>query len=817
MSKAIRVSVDKTAIPDALRDREMWVCWRVETRDGDPTKVPVDPSGSGLAKANDPSTWSSFETATEYHDHADTETAGLGYMFAAGGPFVGVDLDDCRNPETGDLDAWTREIVDSLDSYTEVSPSGTGVHVWIAGDLPDGGNRRGDVEMYDATRFFTVTGERVEGTPHSVASRQDALDAIHAEYIHDSGEGGEGDGVDTRTNGMDPGDSTGEVDLDDAELVAKAKNAANGDKFRQLWNGNTSGYKSHSEADLALCSLLAFWTGGDHARIDRLFRESDLYRDKWDRDDYRDRTIAKALDRTEFYEPTNPDEADAAASVPSVTDLLDTDTEDDDEAVLSPETVRTRYGIDTEEGEEISDLNDREKAAIVWELIKQSDECHVRVRRENAELWAFDPDAGVWNADGDRALRHAARKALGPVAFGQNVVSELEGHARADPVVEVASDEFGLDAGLLAVENGLLDLDAAANGAGMDALRDLRPEDYALARLPVAYDPQADDSEWASYVEEWAEDGRVEALQEYVGYCLHIGEIPIHRALLLVGTGANGKGTFLSVVRALLGRANTTSVELQTLANEPDAVADFYGALANIDDDLSARKLGAGLGMFKKLVGGDRVRARHLYEDGFEFDATGKHLYAANEVPDVNVPDDDEAFWRRWLLVEFPNHYPPSERNPDLRDRLTDADSLSGVLNWAIAGRARLLEQGYFTDEDRYAQAKRERWQAWGESADKFISECVERDEDAPRLSTQDAHKRYAAWCRENGLDPVGQRQFTNTLKNEDVGYGRLRIDGAVTRGYDALGLSDEVPNLDDTPDREDDPDPDDARQQSLV
>jgi putative DNA primase/helicase len=793
----------------------------------------VDPSGDGLAKANDPSTWSSFEDAAEYHDHAGTDTAGLGYMFASGGPFVGVDLDGCRDHETGDLDAWGRDIVDRLDSYTEVSPSGTGVHVWIAGDLPDGGNRRGDVEMYDSDRFFTVTGEYVEGAGRTIASRQDALDEVHAEYIREDAETAEGDDVDTRTDGVNPRGSTGEVGLDDAELVAKAKDAANGDKFARLWKGNTAGYPSHSEADAALCSLLAFWTGGDRARIDRLFRESGLYRDKWDRDDYRQRTIDVALDgRTEFYDPS--DDADPDPSTPSVADLLDEtrDRSDPDDgadadtdttrAVLSPETVRVRCNIHTDEGEEIADLTDREKAAIVWDLIRESDEVHVRVRRENGSLWAFDPATGVWDADGERALRHAARKALGPVAYGQNVVSELDGHARADPAVEVAADEFGLDAELIAVENGFLDLDAAADGAGEDALRDLRPEDYALARLPVRYDPMAEYDEWAAYVEEWAEEGRADALQEYVGYCLHVGEMPIHQALLLVGTGANGKGTFLSVVRALLGRENTSSIELQTLANERDAVADFYGSLANIDDDLSARKLGAGLGMFKKLVGGDRVCARRLYEDGFEFDATGKHLYAANEVPDVSVPESDEAFWRRWLLVEFPNHYPPSERDPDLRDRLTEPDTLSGVLNWAIAGRARLLEQGYFTNEDRYAQAKRERWQAWGESVDKFISECVDRDEDAPRLSTQDAHRRYAAWCRENGLDPVGQRQFTNTLKNEDVGYGRLRIDGSVTRGYKALGLSDDVPALDDRPDREDDPAPsddadtDDARQQSL-
>lgn len=147
------------------------------------------------------------------------------------------------------------------------------------------------------------------------------------------------------------------------------------------------------------------------------------------------------------------------------------------------------------------------------------------------------------------------------------------------------------------------------------------------------------------------------------------------------------------------------------------------------------------------------MRARRLYEDGFEFDAVGKHLYAANEVPDVNVPDD-EAFWRRWILVEFPYHYPPSQRDPDLRDRLTEPDVLFGVLNCALDSWARLLEQGHFAGEEQYAQAKREHWQAWGDPVDKFISECIERDSEAENVSTGDVHRVYTAWCRENGERP---------------------------------------------------------------
>jgi putative DNA primase/helicase len=681
--------------------------------------------------------------------------------------------------------------------------------------------------MYDDARFFTVTGDHVDVTPSTVEQRADALRAIHADYVaHDDGAG-------------DPDPDAGDVDvnLDDDALVSKAKDAENGDKFRRLWNGDTVGYQSQSEADMALCSMLAFWTGGDRARIDRLFRRSGLYRDKWDEDrgeqTYGEQTIAKVLKGvSDVYDPDRDNTGDVSTALPDAPtppdDIASADADGRDgsnpdadvnhgddvdgdslDVTLCPAEVMAWAGL--REDDDLSDLNDRQKAASVWELLKHSDRYHVRVRRDTESLWAYDD--GVWTATGERALRHTAREALGSMNYGANVLAELKAQARADPSVEVDADDMGLDPGYLAVGNGLVDLDAAADGAGDDALRDLHPEDYALTRLPVEYDPDTDFERWAKYVEEWAEDGRADALQEYVGYCLHVGGMPIHRALLLVGSGANGKGTFLSVVRALLGRENTTSIELQTLANDENYRDRFYGAIANIDDDLSARKIGQGLGMFKKLTAGDPITAAQKYHDPYKFDATPKHLYAANEVPQVDVADDDEAFWRRWLLVEFPNHYPPSQRDPDLRDELSTDDALSGVLNWGIEGRKRLLDQGKFTGEDEFAQAKRERWQAWGESVDKFTAECVERDPDADRITNQDAHRRYAAWCRENGLDPVGQRKFTNTVKNEDIEYGKHRIDGKVQRGYKALGLSDDVPALDDTPERAS---PDDAHQDSL-
>ncbi|WP_238994039.1 phage NrS-1 polymerase family protein, partial [Halobellus captivus] len=203
------------------------------------------------------------------------------------------------------------DIIERLDSYTEVSPSGTGYHVLITGALPEGRNRRGSVELYDTARFFTVTGDHVEWTPTRVARRQDALTAIHREYVQDTerdtaSESEQRDGTDARSPTTDAAD----VDLEDEDLLEKARNASNGEKFERLWNGNTVGYDSQSEADMALCCLLAFWTGGDRTQMEQLFRQSGLIREKWDEVHYADgstygeKTIERAIATTsEFYDP----------------------------------------------------------------------------------------------------------------------------------------------------------------------------------------------------------------------------------------------------------------------------------------------------------------------------------------------------------------------------------------------------------------------------------------------------------------------------------------------------------------------------------
>lgn len=304
-------------IPSVLKETDRWVCWEEQMRDGKATKVPKSPvDGVDFASTNDSDTWGSFSDAIGAlrGDGYD----GIGFVFTEDGKFVGVDLDDCRDPETEEFEEWAIDVMETLDSFGEISPSGTGAHVIVEGEMPDGRNRRGDLEMYDDARFFTVTGDVVSkrgepiNDPRPITERTEALVDVADEYLY---EDDEEPGEDRETVEVDIGD----IDADNAEIDESQAGSGTLDglpeddqerlkqMFRrkrdvyELWHGSTAGYPSHSEADQALCNHLAYWLDKDPRRIDRAFRRSGLMRPKWteDRGDntYGELTIAEAIKR----------------------------------------------------------------------------------------------------------------------------------------------------------------------------------------------------------------------------------------------------------------------------------------------------------------------------------------------------------------------------------------------------------------------------------------------------------------------------------------------------------------------------------------
>lgn len=280
-------------VPTSLKEMPQWVNFKMEKDPvkGKINKIPKDPKTGKNAKANDPGTWSDYRTALD--GIAKHGFDGLGFEFANG--IYGVDLDHVVND--GQFTQEALDIINTLDSYTEFSPSGTGVHILCKGEIPEGARRKGNVEIYNTGRFFTVTGDII-GENKEVQERTDQAKIIHSKYL-----------AKPETVSQISFDQPTESPWLDSELIEKACSAKNGHLFKSLWNGSISEHgDDHSAADQALCNLLAYWTNGDSYRMDALFKQSGLMRNKWNEkhgaDTYGNMTIKKALE--EFTPYTGP-------------------------------------------------------------------------------------------------------------------------------------------------------------------------------------------------------------------------------------------------------------------------------------------------------------------------------------------------------------------------------------------------------------------------------------------------------------------------------------------------------------------------------
>jgi hypothetical protein len=291
-------------IPHDLKDKPHWVLWRytLKINGSKPVKwdkPPYQIDGS-FAKSTDPSTWATYETVRKAYEDGSSLPVndrrhydGIGFVPTGSGLLL-IDLDKCVD-ENGEISDDARTDLDSLCSYTEKSPSGTGIRCIVKGSLPysTNGRKKGRYEIYQGDHYLTVTGERLEEYSSTIKERQDAIDLFCRKRFDDPSRPSDSTGSMTGQMGS-ISDPTGSRSDDDVIRVAAA--AKNGDKFRSLRSGDWEclGYSSQSEADAALCCVLAYYTQ-DEMQIDRILRGSGLYRDKLEREDYRATTICSAL------------------------------------------------------------------------------------------------------------------------------------------------------------------------------------------------------------------------------------------------------------------------------------------------------------------------------------------------------------------------------------------------------------------------------------------------------------------------------------------------------------------------------------------
>lgn len=295
---------------DEVKQSSQWVVWRLEKQQDRLTKVLYQATTGRRASSTDCATWCTYAQARRTIERAHGFYQGVGLVFCPDLlPVMGVDFDHCL--QQGQLAPWAKAFITLLDSYTEDSPSGEGKHVLLIGRMPavdhqgivthpgrkrtfreeectDGRHPRAAVELYSESRFFTVTEHHTEGFPRLILPRQEQLLTLYHALF----------GAPSFTLPSQQDLSTaGVVCLSDKVLLDKAIAARNGPEFHALWLGQCG--PDASRDDYRLCCLLAFWTGKDATRIDRLFRQSGLMRDKWDSprgaQTYGERTIERAI------------------------------------------------------------------------------------------------------------------------------------------------------------------------------------------------------------------------------------------------------------------------------------------------------------------------------------------------------------------------------------------------------------------------------------------------------------------------------------------------------------------------------------------
>lgn len=446
----------------------------------------------------------------------------------------------------------------------------------------------------------------------------------------------------------------------------------------------------------------------------------------------------------------------------------ETSTPHDDSDERERNTLRCQW-----EKEDKQPSNNPERAFHGWNLIRGQE--NLLAVRETGELYACHD--GVWNAEGEQVLRKRAREMMAS-GYSTAVLRELKDHVRATNAVSVS--QLGVPDGTVAVENGLLDLQERA-------LRDLRPDDYALHRLPVEYDPAAGCPRWRTFLEQVVSDasGRKQ-LQEFVGYCLAGGEPWLKKALMIFGPTDAGKTVFLEVVERLFGDGANAAQTPQYLASERWGLHQLADKPVNIRHDVDAERL-QRLGVLKEIIDGNRVTAEQKGKDPYSFKPETRHLFAANRAPER--PVDDEAFWNRWLTVVFPESVPPEEQTPksELLDGLTE--EIPGVLNWALDGLERLRENGRFTDAPSPDEVRR-RWEQFGSIVERFKHTRLVKDPDVV-VSKQRVRGEFTMFCIENGYEDLSDQELTRELtKDPAIGESQRRVDGERPRVYTGVRLA---------------------------
>jgi putative DNA primase/helicase len=516
---------------------------------------------------------------------------GVGKVLHDDNDLIGIDLDNCRDKESGEIAGWALNVVERFETYAEISPSGTGVKLWIFGTLP-GTRHRDDskgVEVYNTLRFFTVTGEKLPKAPKRV--NRPAPELLEAFYVAVFGEPTDGHGVGKPTTRHSPA-------MADDKILRMLRSDAGAERFvaayddgdLDLWDNNWS------KADWYLASRIAFYTQ-DAEQVEQIFNGSALARrDKWQsREDYRDRTIRGAIANLKETYSLNRNGHDSG-----------------------------RVGLDT----------------LVDRMAAQE---HGRMCYSMSDWQRYE--AGVWYPVENpyqvpyRIVRDA--KADG-IAYSWSAVSQVHNGAREE--LALPSNVWDRHVHKLAFTNGTLNLDTFE-------LESHSADDYITAGVPYAYDPEAKGPNWnryLAYLRDQLGEDVVGFLLEFLGYSL-TADTSEEAMLFLVGEKGSGKSTFIEGAQAMLG---SNLVMTQSIAGLQQRFgrAGLVGKRLILSREMSALKL-LETDIISNIVSGEPINIEHKGRDGYDYTPVAKVIQAANRLP--RVPNTEAGIYRRLKMIQY--------------------------------------------------------------------------------------------------------------------------------------------------------------------
>lgn len=664
-----------SAIPQELKGYKNWVCWQAYP---DPkshsgiSKKPVNPKTGGLAQSNNPDTWSDFETAVRQSG----KYSGIGFMFS-NSPFFGVDLDDMPNDiqdyQNGGADNIISEFVNTLQSYTEFSQSKTGVHIICKGTLPEGRrkakNDSGGFEMYENGRFFVVTGNYCSEYGY-INDCTESVKPLHSKYL--------GKTAEPKPNRQNITVNLNSVD----DIVRAACSAKNGSLFKALYSGDFSAYSSQSEADMAFCNMLAFWCGCDAEKMDAIFRQSGLMRDKWDRKQsgttYGVITLQKAISGcNQTYNPKKQNDYSISIGNGKVIQTVD---EEKMRAYTFDDMGNAERFVDLF-GENVRYCYTEKKwyfyNSMRWSvdnlgvILRMADKCVEAMKAEAKLYLQADEESGGDMAKAFEKHMKSSRSNKSKKAM----LNEIEHHL---PILPIQMDRYKLalntPSGIINLKNG----DVKAHN----------PEYYFTKITSVDCAEAADCPRWLAFLDDiFAGDkDLIRYIQKAVGYSL-TGSTAEQCAFFLYGTGRNGKSTFIDVIRDVFGdyAANIQPETIMVKSSQSNAInsdiARLKGArlVTSVEPNEGVR---LNEGLLKQLTGDDTVTARKLYSEEFEFKPEFKLWMATNHKPIIR--GTDTGIWRRIHMIPFNVQIPEDKVDKNLTHKLKA--EMTGIFKWCIDG-----------------------------------------------------------------------------------------------------------------------------------